>query len=331
MAWIPSGVLRAGSAADEVPRVADAELAGTEVAMGGFYVDVLPWPNEVGAIPTTDVTRDEAARLCATRSKRLCTELEWERACKGPDNGRYEYGSAYDARVCGAGTPAETSVHRPGGERSACRSAFGVRDMHGGAREWTDSSWGRGTARDRGVVRGGGDAPGEVTSRCAFARPIGAGDRAPTVGFRCCAGPRNDAQVQLDVKTGPVFERTARVSRMAPVVDALGGVACGPPAAPTPCSVARAWTWRPVPNVELSLAGGCLGRDPSVHCGLALSHAVGDRDDVLAQVDTGLETPEVVLVEGPEHRIRIRGADVHGHFFRELVFNYGRVDVKPVR
>src|SRR5260370_8366969 len=60
MVWIPAGVLRAGSAVDDVPRVADAELQGVEVPMGGFYIGVLPWPNEAGAIATTNVTRQKA-------------------------------------------------------------------------------------------------------------------------------------------------------------------------------------------------------------------------------------------------------------------------------
>jgi hypothetical protein len=331
MVWIPSGVLRAGSALEEVPRVADAELPGTDMPVGGFYVDVLPWPNEVGAIPTTNVTREEAQRLCGTRAKRLCTELEWERACKGPENMRYEYGTTYDARICGAGATAESSARRPSGERNACRSTFGVRDMHGGPWEWTDSSWGRGAGRDRGVARGGNDSLGELTSRCAYARPLGPGDRSPTVGFRCCAGPRNDAQVQLEIKGGPAFERTAHASRPSPPLDALDGAACGPPASPAPCSLSRAWTWRPAPNVELSLAGGCLGRDPNARCALAVSRTLGDRSETLAQIDTGREAPDVVLVEGLERRIRVRGGDVHGQFLREVVFNYGRVDVKQVR
>ena len=104
MVWIPTGVLRAGSAADEVPRVADVEMPGTEVPMGGFYVDVLPWPNEAGAIPTTNVSREEAARLCEGKGKRLCSELEWERACKGPDNAALRVRARPTTRgVCGAG------------------------------------------------------------------------------------------------------------------------------------------------------------------------------------------------------------------------------------
>src|SRR5580704_3745748 len=108
MAWIPSGVLHAGSAVDEVPNVAEAELPGVDVPLGGFYIDVLPWPNESGAIPTTNMTRDEASRLCQAKQKRLCSELEWERACKGPQNLRYEYGPIYDPTACGAGLSAET-------------------------------------------------------------------------------------------------------------------------------------------------------------------------------------------------------------------------------
>jgi formylglycine-generating enzyme required for sulfatase activity len=330
MVWIPTGILRAGSPLDEVPRLADAELPGVDVPLGGFYIDVLPWPNEAGAIPTTNVTRQEAALLCQGKNKRLCSELEWERACKGPDNSRFEYGAVYDPRVCGAGTPAESASRRPSGERLACRSSFGARDMHGGAWEWTDSTWRRGGSRALGVVRGGGDATGELASRCAFARPVALDDRSPTTGFRCCAGPRNDAEVELEVKHGPAFERTAHPVRSSPALDALGGVACGPPTSPGSCSLSRAWTWRPAPNVELSLSGGCVGRDPKARCAVAVSRDMGDLAQTLAQIDTGCEIPEVVLVEGPDRRVRVRGADIHGQFFREIVFSYGRVDVKPV-
>jgi hypothetical protein len=335
MVWIPTGVLHAGSAVDEVPRVADAELPGVDVPLGGFYIDVLPWPNEVGAIPTTNVSRQEAALLCQGKGKRLCSELEWERACKGPDNARYEYGATYDAHACGAGLPADTAARHPSGDKAACRSGFGVREMHGGAWEWTDSPWSRGAAgrgeTPPGVVRGGNDAAGEIVTRCAYAKSVNSTGRSPATGFRCCAGPRNDAEVSLEVKVGPAFEKTVHPAWSSPPLDALGGQACGPPLSPAPCFISRAWTWRPAPNIELSLAGGCVGKDPNARCAVAVSRTVGDRVDTLAQVDTGREIPEVVLVEGLDRRIRVRGADLHGQFFREVVFSYGRVDVKEVR
>jgi hypothetical protein len=330
MVWIPPGTLRAGSPLDEVPRLSDVELPGTEIPLGGFYIDVLPWPDEASAIPTMNVSRDEAERLCESKGKRLCSELEWERACKGPDNLRYEYGAAYDPRVCSAGQPESSSARHPSGDRPACKSAFGVREMHGGASEWTGSRWGRGSSRDSGVIRGGNDPSGEIATRCAFARSMSPDARSPSTGFRCCAGPRNDAEVQLEVKTGVPFQKSEHTTRSSPPLDALQGVACGPPLSPAPCSLSRAWTWRPAPNVELQLSGGCVGRDPSARCALAVSRILGDRSDTLAQIDTGREVPEVVLVEGMDRRIRVRGADMKGQYFREIIYSYGRVDVREV-
>ena len=212
--------------------------------------------------------------------------------------------------------------------------------MHGGAWEWTDSRSGRGgSAQDRGkngagrligVTRGGNGKEGELLSRCANARALGAGDRLPSVGFRCCAGPRNEIEVTLDVKGGPAFERTAHATAPSPPLDALEGTACGPPSSPAPCSISRAWTWRPVPNVELALAGGCVGRDPTARCALALSRGRGGPQGHARQIDTGREIPESCWSRGWTARIRVRGADVHGPFFRELVFDYGRVAVKDV-
>jgi sulfatase modifying factor 1 len=326
MQWIPSGVLRAGSALTEVPRVAETELPGVDTPMGGFYIDALPWPNEAGAIPTTNVTRDDAQRLCGTKGKRLCTELEWERACKGPDNTRYEYGAEYDERVC---SPTAT-VRRPSGENLPCRSSFGVREMHGGPWEWTDARWGRGTTRDLGVVRGGTDPAGEIVSRCAYARSLAPAERSPSTGFRCCAGPRNDPDVRMDVKTGAALERTSHEERGSPPLDALGGTECGPPQSPAPCWTSRAWIWRPEANVELSLAGGCMGRWPNAHCAVAVTRTIGDHGETLAQVDTGQGVPDVVFVGAADRRVRVVGKDERRRFVRDIVFTYGRVDVRDV-
>src|SRR5262245_42921851 len=86
MIWIPPGVLIAGTPLDALPRVADEEMAGEQVVMHGFYIDVFPYPDEAGAIPTTSISQADASHLCAAQNKRLCTELELERACKGPSN-----------------------------------------------------------------------------------------------------------------------------------------------------------------------------------------------------------------------------------------------------
>jgi hypothetical protein len=126
-----------------------------------------------------------------------------------------------------------------------------------------------------------------------------------------------------------VFEKaTAPPDVPLPAVPALGNVACGPPGDAGPCSMTRFWTWRPVANVVVWLSGGCVGRDPSARCGLVVWRVLGDKVDVLGDVDTGRQVPEVVLVQGREHRVRVRGATPRGPFFRELVYAYGRVEVK---
>ena len=41
MVWIPKGTLIVGTPLDKTPRVADAEMAGEQVVMGGFYICLL--------------------------------------------------------------------------------------------------------------------------------------------------------------------------------------------------------------------------------------------------------------------------------------------------
>lgn len=162
MAYVPAGVLLAGTPVDCAPRVAEEELPGTKMEMGEFFIDLLPYPNEAGAIATTNVSRDEATALCAARNKRLCTELEWERACKGPANTTYEDGDDFHPATCGLGAAAELSAKRPTGELSACTSGFGVHEMHGGAWEWTELPWGRGGRKDLGVLKGATLSPARL-------------------------------------------------------------------------------------------------------------------------------------------------------------------------
>ena len=149
MIWVPAGTLRAGTAKNKVPRIAEEEMPGVDVLLGGYWIDALPYPNEPGAIATSNVSRDEAAQLCTAKGKRLCTELEWEHACKGAANATYEYGDDYTADKCSTGMAIEEAARRPRGDRIACKSDFGVREMHGGPWEWTDATWGRGSARRR--------------------------------------------------------------------------------------------------------------------------------------------------------------------------------------
>jgi hypothetical protein len=69
MIWIPPGVFHAGTRVSKVPRVAEEELPGTEVALGGYYIDALPFPDEAGAIATTNVVREDAAKMCEAKAR----------------------------------------------------------------------------------------------------------------------------------------------------------------------------------------------------------------------------------------------------------------------
>jgi sulfatase modifying factor 1 len=329
MVFIPSGILRAGTPIDQVPRVADEELPGVEIPLGGFYMDLLPFPNEAGAIPTTNKSRDEAARLCGEKNKRLCTELEWERACKGPANMRYEYGDAYRDKDCAMGQAIEPASKRPEGQRSTCQSGFGVREMHGGAWEWTSSAWGRGSssrAGDLGVLRGGNSEAGEIVGRCAngLARPPST--QSPTMGFRCCAGPKNEAKVELEVKLGSALSKIERPEDLPAAIQALACPANAP--AGGACSFPRQWIWRPTGNVEIYLRNGCLGSGLALRCTIAAHTFLGDKILELARFAIGREIPEVVLVAGEKRSARARGGDAKGPVFRELEYSYGKVEVK---
>ena len=327
MAWVPPGTLRSGTPADRVPRVADEEPAGAPLEMGGFYIDMLPYPNESGAIPTSNVTRDEAEQLCAGKSKRLCTELEWERACKGPENTSYEYGDTYRASACGTGVAPEEAARRPAGEHAVCKSGFGVADMHGGVWEWTDSPWARGSKdRSLGVLRGGNAVAGELVGRCANAIGRPTSKRAPTMGLRCCAGGRSEATVQLTVKGSPGFQSVATPEDLheawEPVLRPALGTAAN--------HFTRAWKWTPVPNEELVLILGCNTVGVPT-CALAVGRSLEGASVLIASADVGQASalPDVARVGDARH-LRIRGLDPAGTFGRDITYVYGRVAISAI-
>lgn len=197
---IPAGTLRAGHACGGVPRVTDEELVWPSVPMSEFSIDVYPYPNDPSQAARTGVTQAEASSLCQARGKRLCTELEWERACKGSDNKTFEYGSQYNKDAC---KPLATNMPDA---RAKCVSDVGVKDMHGLVFEWTSSDWGRGKS-GLATVRGSSGASNIVHERCAAGEGRAPGTSSNDIGFRCCAGPTNPAVVDLKLeKQAPLTE-----------------------------------------------------------------------------------------------------------------------------
>jgi formylglycine-generating enzyme len=337
MVWIPAGVLRAGTPIGRTPRVAEEELPGTELKLSGYYIDVLPYPNEAAAIPTTNVARDDAAHLCEVRGKRLCTELEWEHACKGPENSTYEDGDVYHASTCVMGVAPEQAARRPSGQLLTCRSGFGVRDMHGGVYEWTDGPWGRGSLRDLGVLRGGNAVAGEIAARCANALARAPGIKSPTMGFRCCAGQKNEAKVDLTLTSGPPLERSMSTAELAaPLLRFAEDRWTNRSTQFAPFSFVHAFRWRPVPNEELVVASGCVKEALGSRCGLVVGRAGSPWDseppavDVLASVDSGFEAAEVAEVGDARH-LRLKARDSKSAYLQDFTYSFGRVEMGPVQ
>jgi len=322
MTWVPPGTLRAGTPPDRVPRVADEEPAGAPVEMGGFYIDLLPWPNEPNAIPTTAVTRDEAETLCESKQKRLCTELEWERACKGPDNTAYEYGDVYRKEPCGTGISLDQAARRPTGEHPQCKSKFGVMEMHGGAWEWTSSAWGRGTKdkdASQGVLRGGNSLAGELVGRCSNAIARDPTKKAPTMGFRCCAGNRSTAEVHLEQVGTPVFQLVSNKGS-----ESLNGALSAITTGDLDPTLQHTWNWIPTPNEQLVIVQGCNTTAPVTarKCGFV----VGRNGVAVAQAETGRDPPELTKTSDFRH-LRMRSLDQRGVFSRTITYVYGKVEL----
>jgi serine/threonine protein kinase len=179
MRMVPAGSFKMGTAADDPMRGFD-EKALSSVEVGAFCVDQFEFPNKRGVSPTINVAFADAKRLCEGRGKRLCSEEEWEKSCKGPGNARWPYGNVFDANACNTEDEAgDDRLISPSGRFAKCRSGFGVADLSGNASEWTAEK----------IVKGGSFGRADFAVRCS-ARQAGTGGKSSEVGFRCCADPK---------------------------------------------------------------------------------------------------------------------------------------------
>jgi sulfatase-modifying factor enzyme 1 len=180
---VPGGSFVAGSTPGDEGRDPSTEPVLLSVDLGPFEIDRLPYPNDPSKPPRTGVSREEARSLCQERGARLCTELEWERACKGPAGDAFAAGNSWDA-AC---------ARDPNG----CASGFGVLALGGALREWTASDF-FGPERDeapRAVLRGAPPGAEGPDHRCAHRTSVEGTSKASDVGFRCCKGPPNAAAI----------------------------------------------------------------------------------------------------------------------------------------
>ena len=177
---IPGGRYVFGSETGESYRNPSKEVDAFEVEVKPFKIDRYPYPNKKGEKPLTSVTFADAKKYCEKAGKRLCTELEWETACKGPSNDQHPAGNGSDF-----GTEGYFEIF-----------------------EWTDSKWLEPELpKPRGVVaRGNTQMHAVGEPRCSH-RSVRAPEKASgNVGFRCCLGDVNEIEVQSEPLKKPFEE-----------------------------------------------------------------------------------------------------------------------------
>jgi hypothetical protein len=188
---IPGGEFKAGSVPGEPGRIPHIEPRRYKVALGPFQIDRLPFPNDPQMPPLKGLTRDEAAKRCAADGGRLCTELEWERACRGPKSTVYSTGETWRDGCHGA--------------PESCASAFDVLGL-GVLPEWTASNVESEPAGSPRAALRGVSLSEPVDRRCARREAIDPNTRDERVAFRCCKGPPNAALVRQP-RDGQTFEK----------------------------------------------------------------------------------------------------------------------------
>jgi serine/threonine protein kinase/formylglycine-generating enzyme required for sulfatase activity len=185
MKLIPAGSFPQGTARDD-PMMGFDERPLTTVSVKAYCIDELEFPNRAGVMPKVKVSWLQAKRACERQHKRLCSESEWEKACKGPEELRYPYGNRFDAAACAT---EDASGHDrqlgAAGHYSRCRSGYGVMDLSGNAAEWTASSYAGGEK----VVKGGAFNKQDYAARCSARKNGAPASHSSEVGFRCCADP----------------------------------------------------------------------------------------------------------------------------------------------
>ncbi len=185
-----------------------------------FCVDRFEAPNRQGEKPFVARTALEGEAYCKTQDKELCSDIEWEQACKGLRQTPFPYGPSYKEGVCNDDkvwrSPSWPLVARynpanpdsnpaardhinylnqseASGKRLGCVSDEGVFDLTGNVAEWVRNT--RKIPSNADGVVNGHNIKGCYWSKCyqnnrpscAFTNPNHAsGFRSYETGFRCC-------------------------------------------------------------------------------------------------------------------------------------------------
>lgn len=188
MVWIPEGQFIHGRMNAE-KGVDVSEPTAVLKTLPAYYIDRFESPNQQGEHSTVKATWEEARAACEGMGKRLCSDLEWERACKGPESFVYSYGDTFKPDVCGADIASDSNKDRRSDHRAGslaeCKSGYGVFDMSGGPREWTASTGSRDASAH--ILRGGKKGISfNNGSRCSYMDEQKGTWSDSVTSYRCC-------------------------------------------------------------------------------------------------------------------------------------------------
>lgn len=190
MVRIKAGSFVQGSNTNDPARQELLERPQANVSYKTFCIDRYEYPNKKGQAPQKAVTYQTALGLCQKAGKKICTEKQWERACKGPgsvtNNIQFPYGKTFSQTHCNIfkRNLEGTKDYKPpvAGGFGSCKSPEGVFDLSGGVAEWTST---QGLLSPQAhITKGGSFKTGRYPSRCSSIRE----ESGPSddLGFRCC-------------------------------------------------------------------------------------------------------------------------------------------------
>jgi formylglycine-generating enzyme required for sulfatase activity len=198
MVYIAASSFNMGSKSFPFPK--DAKLVHS-VFLDSYCIDKYEYPNKLFTLPASEINYQDASKKCAEQGKRLCTEAEWEKACKGPEFFEYPYGKKYEINACRISKD-RMDGPKISGEMEQCVSKYGVFDMSGNVAEWVSDYYDekyyysspqsnpkgpdKGTMR---VIKGGSWVDFGLRTKCSYRDNKSPDYTNKRVGFRCCKNP----------------------------------------------------------------------------------------------------------------------------------------------
>jgi hypothetical protein len=194
--------------------------------------------SEKGRIPQGYISRNQAEEACINAGKRLCTDDEWQEACRGKSPTVYPYGDDHVEGYCNdKGVSSFNLIFGPGnneppeqaaytrenmndprlnkmdgtvartGSFPKCKNSFKVHDMVGNLHEWT--------ADPKGTFRGGYYLDTSINGKGCDYR-TGAHDAKYhdySTGFRCCFGGKEQKKTDLVLKARAATDKARKAAK----------------------------------------------------------------------------------------------------------------------